>query len=47
MTYRQFQLPLADRKRQAVIALLNFADGLKKEDLNKMTDKQLVDLYQG
>ena len=46
MTYKQFTLPMTDRKRQATIELLAFADGLKKEDLNKLTDKQLIDIYQ-
>ena len=46
-TYKQFALPMSDRKRAATISLLCFSEGYTKEELSKLTDKQLVDIYQG
>lgn len=46
-TYKQFTLPMADQKRRATIALLAFADGFTEAELQKLTDKQLIDIYHG
>ena len=40
-------MPLTDQKRRAVIALLAFADGADKSELQELTDIELVDLYNG
>ena len=46
MIYKQFTIPMTDQKRRATIALLAFADGFTKDELQKLTDKKLIDIYQ-